>query len=179
MQNLQHLTRQLSEELSRTSSLLLPLQAVLRRQGLQLSNNGIETNNRKSPFKFPLLFLVTNHKMVTLVSDFVTIVTLVIDLVPLYLVTGTDLSDPVVFGEPVVVKDGEHQGLVEGVRVRKIFELKSFIEKWIQSFSVNFRLKLFLSFFSREEEDLKVCKILLAAGKPHKLKRTTEHFGHL
>ena len=91
----------------------------------------------------------------------------------------TDLSDPVVFGEPVVVKDGEHQGLVEGVRVRKIFELKSFIEKWIQSFSVNFRLKLFLSFFSREEEDLKVCNILLAAGKPHKLKRTTEHFGHL
>ena len=85
-----------------------------------------------------------------------TIVTLVIDLVPVYLVTGTDLSDPVVFGEPVVVKDGEHQGLVEGFRVRKIFELKSFIEKWIQSFSVNFRLKLFLSFFSREEEDLKV-----------------------
>ena len=91
----------------------------------------------------------------------------------------TDLSDPVVFGEPVVVKDGEHQGLVEGVRVGKILELESFIEKWIQSFSVNFRLKLFLSFFSREEEDLKVCNILLAAGKPHKLKRTTENFGHL
>ena len=61
-------------------------------------------------------------------------------------VIRTHLADPVVFGEPVVVEDSEHEGLVEGVGVREILELKSFIEEWIQGFSVNFRLKLFLAF---------------------------------
>ena len=63
MQNLQHLTRQLSEELSRTSSLLLPLQAALRRQGIQLSNKGIETNNQKSqiPVTFPFYKSLNDH----------------------------------------------------------------------------------------------------------------------
>ena len=71
-----------------------------------------------------------------------------------------------------MVEDGEHEGLVEGVGVREILELKSFIEEWIQGFSVNFRLKLFLAFLGWEHEDLESCKISLAAENAHKLERT-------
>ena len=56
---------------------------------------------------------------------------------------NTNLSDPIMLGESVIIENSEHQGFVEGVGVGKILELKSFIEKWIQSFSMNFRFKLF------------------------------------
>ena len=55
----------------------------------------------------------------------------------------THLSNPVMLGEPVVVKDGEHQGLVKCVGIRKILELEGFVEEWIQSFSMNFCFKFF------------------------------------
>ena len=72
--------------------------------------------------------------------------------------TNTNLSDPIVLGESVVIENSEHQGLVEGVCIGKILELKSFIEKWIQSFSVNFRFKLFLSFLWWQHEHLESWK---------------------
>ena len=61
-------------------------------------------------------------------------------------------------GESVIIENSEHQGLVEGVGVGKILELKSFIEKWIQSFSVNFRFKLFLPFLWWQHEHLESLK---------------------
>ena len=46
------------------------------------------------------------------------------------------------FGKSIVVKNGEHQGLVESVRVRQVFKLEGFVEERIQCFSVDFCFKL-------------------------------------
>ena len=48
-----------------------------------------------------------------------------------YLLFILYLSDSIMFRESVIVKDGEHQGLVKSIRIRKILELKGFVEKWI------------------------------------------------
>ena len=70
----------------------------------------------------------------------------------------TYLSNQIMLGKSVVIENSEHQGLVEGVCIGKILELKSFIEKWIQSFSVNFRFKLFLPFLWWQHEHLESLK---------------------
>ena len=57
-------------------------------------------------------------------------------------VTGTDLSNSVVLRKPVIVKNCEHQGLVKRVGIGKVLELERFVEERIESFPVNFRLKL-------------------------------------
>ena len=62
------------------------------------------------------------------------------------------------FGKSVVIENSEHQGLVERVCIGKILELERFIEKWIQSFSVNFRFKLFLPFLWWQHEHLESLK---------------------
>ena len=43
----------------------------------------------------------------------------------------TNLSNPVMFRKPVVVKNGKHQGLVECVSIGKILELERFVEEGI------------------------------------------------
>ena len=75
-----------------------------------------------------------------------------------FYITNTNLPDPIMLGESVIIENSEHQGLVEGVSIGKILELKSFIEKWIQSFSVNFRFKLFLPFLWWQHEHLQSWK---------------------
>ena len=56
--------------------------------------------------------------------------------------------------ETVVVKDGEHQGLVKCFGIRKILELEGFIEERVKGFSMNLCFKLFDSFSLRNKEHL-------------------------
>ena len=65
------------------------------------------------------------------------------------------------FRESVIVKDGEHQSLVKSIRIREILELKGFVEKRIQRFSVDFGFKLFHSFCFRHQKDLHILIKLL------------------
>ena len=85
----------------------------------------------------------------------------------------TNLSNPVMLRKPVVIKNREHEGFVEGVSVGKVLELESFIEKWIQSFPMNFRFKLLLPFLRGQHEHLeeKECNISLTENS-HNLMRT-------
>ena len=73
---------------------------------------------------------------------------------PLKVVGLLYLSNSVMLRKSVIVKDGEHQGFVKSIRIRKILELEGFVEEWIQSFSVDFCLKLFHSFCFWHQKDL-------------------------
>ena len=66
------------------------------------------------------------------------------------------LADPVVLREPVVVEDGEHEGLVEGVGVRQVLELEGLVEEGVERLPVDFRLELLESLCLGDEEDLQV-----------------------
>ena len=59
------------------------------------------------------------------------------------------------FGKSIVVKNGEHQGLVESVRVRQVFKLEGFVEERIQCFSVDFCFKL-LPLLTWQQKNLKI-----------------------
>ena len=103
---------------------------ILDKSGLEIiSDLNSKSETAKLPWQSENLFLVFSGK-------------------------NTNLSDPIMLGKSVVIENSEHQGLVEGVCIGKILELKSFIEKWIQSFSVNFRFKLFLPFLWWQHEHL-------------------------
>ena len=73
------------------------------------------------------------------------------------------------FGEPVIVKNGKHQGLIEGVGVGKIFELEGLVEERIESFPVNFCLKLLDPLRLRHQEDLRR-GVRLLTDQPSKIK---------
>ena len=68
------------------------------------------------------------------------------------------------FRKSIVIEYCEHQRLVKSVGVGKIFELKGFIEEWVESFSMNFCFKLFHAFCLWHQEHLnwrKVWKIII------------------
>ena len=70
----------------------------------------------------------------------------------------TYLSDPVVLRESVIIKYCKHQSLVKCVSVGKVLKLESFIEERIQSFAVNFCLKLLHPLCLRHQKYLEMIK---------------------
>ena len=69
---------------------------------------------------------------------------------------STYISNLVMLGKPIVVKDGEHECLVKSLSIRQIFELKSLVEKGVERLAVNLGFKLFLSFGLRDQIDFDV-----------------------
>ena len=67
----------------------------------------------------------------------------------------THFAYAIVFGESVIVEDGEHQCLVEGVRVGNVLEQERFVEEWVEGLSVDLGLKLLQALGLGDEEDLK------------------------
>ena len=67
----------------------------------------------------------------------------------------THLANPVMFGKSIKIENGEHQGFVKCVSIRKIFELESFIEIWVESLPVDFGFKFFYPLGVGQKEDLK------------------------
>ena len=65
------------------------------------------------------------------------------------------LSNTIVLRESVVVKDGEHQRLVEGVGVRDVLEQERLVEEWVERLPVHLRLKLLHPLRLGDEEDLR------------------------
>ena len=57
-------------------------------------------------------------------------------------------------GKSVVVENGEHQGLVKGVRIRDVLEEERLVEEWIQCLPVHLRLELLHPLRLRDEEHL-------------------------
>ena len=52
------------------------------------------------------------------------------------------LSNTIVLGKSVVVENGEHQGLVKGVRIRDVLEEERLVEEGVERLPVHLRLKL-------------------------------------
>ena len=65
------------------------------------------------------------------------------------------LSNTIVLRESVVVKDGEHQRLVEGVSVRNVLEQERLVEEWVERLPVHLCLKLLHPLRLGDEEDLR------------------------
>lgn len=65
------------------------------------------------------------------------------------------LSNTIVLRESVVVKDGEHQRLVEGVGVRDVLEQERLVEEWVERLPVHLCLKLLHPLRLGDEEDLR------------------------
>ena len=57
-------------------------------------------------------------------------------------------------GKSVVVENGEHQGLVKGVRIRDVLEEERLVEEGVERLPVHLRLKLLHPLGLRDEEDL-------------------------
>ena len=68
----------------------------------------------------------------------------------------TYISNLVMLGKPIVVENGEHEGLVKSLGVRQVLELKSLVEKRVERLSVNLGLELFLAFGLGDQVDFDV-----------------------
>lgn len=64
------------------------------------------------------------------------------------------LSDAIVLRKSVVVKDGEHQRLVKGVRVWDVLEQEGLVEERVERLPVHLRLKLLHPLCLGDEENL-------------------------
>ena len=64
------------------------------------------------------------------------------------------LSDTIVLRKSVVVEDGEHKGLVEGVGVRDVLEEERLVEEGVERLPVHLRLELLHTLCLGDEEDL-------------------------
>ena len=58
-------------------------------------------------------------------------------------------------GKSVVVENGEHQGLVKGVRIRDVLEEERLVEEGVERLPVHLRLKLLHPLRLRDEENLR------------------------